>query len=140
DDWSEIPGLVAARHREFGFGQAIAAPIIVDGTIWGYIGAYAGADEPLPPDSEGRLADFTNLMATALANVQARDELRGLVEEQAALRRVATMVARERPAEEVFACVAEEVTRLVHAEAAVAWRYGSDGYGTVVGNWGTLAE
>jgi signal transduction histidine kinase len=140
DDWSQIPGLVAARHREFGFGQAIAAPIVVDSTIWGYIGAYAEADEILPPESEQRLADFTNLMATALANVQARDELRGLAEEQAALRRIATMVARERPAEEVFAGVAEEMRRLVHAEAAAMWRYGSDGHGTVVGSWGTTAE
>jgi signal transduction histidine kinase len=140
DDWSEIPGLVAARHREFGFGQTIAAPIVVDGTIWGYIGAYAEADESLPPESETRLADFTNLMATALANVQARDELRGLAEEQAALRRVATMVARERPAEEVFARVAEEVGRLVQAEAAAVWRYGSEGDGIVVGNWGTMAK
>ncbi|MDA0166002.1 GAF domain-containing protein [Solirubrobacter ginsenosidimutans] len=140
DDWSQIPGLVAARHREFGFGQAIAAPIVVNSTIWGYIGAYAEADEILPPESERRLADFTNLMATALANVQARDELRGLAEEQAALRRVATMVARERPAEEVFACVAEEVRRLVQAEAAAVWRYCSDGDAIVVGSWGTIAK
>src|ERR1700733_8982154 len=49
DDWSDIPGLMAAGHRNRGFGQTVAAPIIVDGAIWGHIGAYGEADEVLPP-------------------------------------------------------------------------------------------
>jgi signal transduction histidine kinase len=139
DDWTQIPGLVAARHRQFGYGQAIAAPIVLDGRIWGYTAAYAEVDEVLAPDAETRLADFTNLMATSLANLQARDELRGLAEEQAALRRVATIVANERPAEEVFAVVAEEVGRLVQAESAAVWRFESEQDATVVANVGAMA-
>jgi hypothetical protein len=58
-------------------------------------------EEPLPADTEARLAGFTELVATAVANTQARVELRGFAEEQAALRRVATLVARAAPAEKV---------------------------------------
>ena len=51
------------------------------------------ATEPLPPDTERRLVEFTELVATAIANAASREELTMLAEEQAALRRVATLVA-----------------------------------------------
>ena len=50
-------------------------------------------EEPLPADTEARLVGFTELVGTAIANAQARVELRGYADEQAALRRVATLVA-----------------------------------------------
>ena len=43
DDWTHAPGPIAARYRELGYGQAVAAPIIIDGSIWGCIGAYGEA-------------------------------------------------------------------------------------------------
>ena len=64
---------------------------------------------PLPPDAEPRLEQFTELVGTAIANAEARVELARLADEQAALRRVATLVAEEAPAAELFAKVAEEV-------------------------------
>lgn len=112
DDWTDLPGPTAARHRELGFGQAVAAPIIIDGTIWGHIAAYGEADEIIPAGCESRLADYTHLMASAIANAQARDELRGLAEQQgAALRRVATLVARQASSSTIFAAVAGEASR-----------------------------
>jgi PAS domain S-box-containing protein len=60
--------------------------------------------------------------------------------EQAALRRVATMVAHERPAEEIFAKVAEEVALLLDVEAATVRRFEPDGFGTIVGRWGALGD
>jgi PAS domain S-box-containing protein len=63
-------------------------------------------------------------------------ELRGLLAEQAALRRVATLVAREAEYAEVVAAVAEEVGKLLSAKAARVVRYESEGRGTVVGEWG----
>jgi len=113
DDWSDIPGPIAAGHRERGFGPAIAAPIIIGGAIWGYLAAYAEAGEVLPAGYEDRLADYTQLMATAIANVQGRDELRGLAESQGALRRVATLVAQGAEPNEVFTAVAVETSRLL---------------------------
>jgi signal transduction histidine kinase len=67
-------------------------------------------------------------------------ELGRLAREQAALRRVATMVARGSSPEDVFAAVAEEVCRLLEAETAAVQRYEPDGYATVVGSWGKLRE
>ena len=47
-----------------------------------------------------------------------RDELRVLADEQAALRRVATLVARETPPDEVFAAVVREVGEVLGVAAA----------------------
>ena len=74
-------------------------------------------EESLPADTEARLAGFTELVATAIAEAQARVELRGFAEEQAALRRVATLVARGAPPEGVFGAVAEEVGRLLGTDS-----------------------
>src|ERR1700722_8106297 len=127
DDWSNLPGPTAAAHRAGGFGQAVAAPIIVGGEIWGHMAAYGEADEILPPGCELRLADYTNLMATAIANVQIRDELRSLAEQQgAALRRVATLVAQQAPASTIFAAVAGEASRALRVARAVVARTNGD--------------
>jgi PAS domain S-box-containing protein len=66
---------------------------------------------------------------------QSETELRGLFAEQAALRRVATLVARGAEHDEVVAAVAEEVGKLLSAEAAGVVRYEPSGRGTVVSTW-----
>ena len=65
----------------------------------------------------------------------AEKKLRMLLGEQAALRRVATVVAREGEHAEVFAVVAEEVAQLLGADGAGLVRYEPDGHGVVVGTW-----
>ena len=60
------------------------------------------------------------------------DESRGLAEEQAALRRVATLVARGVPPEEVFAAVTAEAGRVLSAGYANLGRYEPDGMFTSV--------
>jgi signal transduction histidine kinase len=60
-----------------------------------------------------------------------------IAEEQAALRRVATLVARGAPPGDVFAAVTEEAGRLLHADHAVMARYGPDATTTVVATWGS---
>ena len=59
-----------------------------------------------------------------------------LAEEQAALRRVATLVAGETSAAEVFAAVAEEVGRLLRVEDTTIFRYEDDWSATVVADRG----
>ena len=59
-----------------------------------------------------------------------------LAEEQAALRRVATLVARGVPPEQVFAAVTEEVGRLLSVDHAHLGRYEPDGTFTTVAGWG----
>jgi signal transduction histidine kinase len=64
-----------------------------------------------------------------------RDELRGLADEQAALRRVATLVARAVPPEDVFAAVAAEVGRLMSVDSTGIMRYDGDGTATLIAQW-----
>ena len=93
-------------------------------------------EQPLPADTEARLASFTELLATAIANAEGRARLGRLAEEHAALRRVATLVARGTRPEEVFAAVANEVARLLSVEVSNVCRYESDGTVTFVASAG----
>ena len=63
-----------------------------------------------------------------------------LAEEQAALRRVATLVARGAPPEEVFATVTEEVARLFPTDMTIMCRYEPDGAFTIVGSVGSVGS
>jgi signal transduction histidine kinase len=51
------------------------APIVVDGKEWGVAVVSSCRAQPLPPDTEARLADFAKLVAMAIANAQARTDL-----------------------------------------------------------------
>jgi signal transduction histidine kinase len=93
--------------------------------------------EPLPPGTEERLEKFTELVATAIANAESRASLTRLAEEQAALRRVATHVARGAPPAQLFAVVTEEVGQLLPVDGANMSRYDPDGLFTTVAAWST---
>jgi PAS domain S-box-containing protein len=71
---------------------------------------------------------------------QAESELERLAGEQAALRRVATLVARGVPATELFESIAEEVSRLLDAQSTAIGRLESDGTMTIVANHGPARE
>jgi signal transduction histidine kinase len=122
DDYTAESGAIADRMNELGVHSSMGAPIVVDGRVWGTMIVSTTRSEPFPSDGEERLSAFTELVATALSNAQARSELARLVDEQAALRRVATLVARAMPPEQVFAAATEEVTRLVGADQTVMIR------------------
>ena len=77
----------------------------------------------MPPAIESHLADFAELVSTAISAAQARAELRVLADEQAALRRVAELVARGAALDEVFAAVATEASKLLGDLAAALLRY-----------------
>jgi signal transduction histidine kinase len=63
------PGLSAGSY------SAVGAPIVVSGALWGAITALSTLDRPLPADTETRMAEFTDLVGTAIANAQARADL-----------------------------------------------------------------
>jgi signal transduction histidine kinase len=132
-DMSGVIGEVAIR--DWGLRSSVGVPIRVEGRLWGAMVVALTRKELLPADAEARLAGFTELVATAIANMQARVELQSSADEQAALRRVATLVARSAPPEEVFAVVTEEAGRLFTADVAIMNRYASDGTGAVAGVW-----
>jgi PAS domain S-box-containing protein len=137
DDYSAIPGEIASRlAREAGIRTAVGVPILVDGIPWGAMMALSTAQRPLGEDIEVRLGAFTELIATAIANTQARDDLRRLADEQAALRRVATLVAERATPNEVFAAVAGEVARLLEVPAISMVRFERDETSTAIAVWG----
>jgi GAF domain-containing protein len=136
DDISAAPGDIANRGRAIGVRAAIASPIVVRGRTWGALGAGRYTAEPFPPETEMRVARFAELVATAVANADTRAEVKRLADEQAALRRVATLVAHESPPADVFAAVAEEVAQLLRVEDTTIFRYEDDWTATVVADRG----
>jgi len=140
DDYTQIRSAIAAPARELDIGMAAGVPVIVSGRVWGAVVVAAGYQRaPLPADTLDRLAAFTELMATAIANSDARTEIERLAGEQAALRHVATLVARGAETGEVFAAVAEEIGQVLDAEAACIVRYEANATGTVVATWGDVS-
>jgi signal transduction histidine kinase len=135
DSYSGASGDLAAEARDRGISSLAGAPISVDGRLWGIMVAASTHGRELPPNTEARLADFTELVATALGNAEAREGLRRVADEQAALRRVATLVAQEVPSGAVFDAVTEEVGRLLPVDVTVLSRYDPDGYILRVGEW-----
>jgi signal transduction histidine kinase/CHASE3 domain sensor protein len=129
------PGSIAACFRDVGARSGVGSPIDVEGRLWGVAIAASARPEPLPGSSEDRLVGFTELAATAIANAQAREELRRVADEQAALRRVATLVARAAPPAELFAAVAEEVGCVLGADVTALTRYDPAGTTTIVAAW-----
>jgi hypothetical protein len=110
-------------------------------------------ESPLPPDTEARVAQLTELLATATANAERRAGLARLAEEQAGSRRVATgsrdlptnkrrcaasppWVASGTAPEEGFDAVLDEVCHLLPVQSAGTGRYESDESLTVVAAWG----
>lgn len=75
DSHDKAAGPIAAVVRGLGIVSAVGAPIEVDGRLWGAAVIASSGPEPQPPHTEERLADFAELVATAIANAQARDEL-----------------------------------------------------------------
>jgi signal transduction histidine kinase len=55
--------------------SSVGVPISVEGRLWGVLVVSSTHEEPLPADTEARLVGFTDLVATALANADARAEL-----------------------------------------------------------------
>jgi signal transduction histidine kinase len=136
DDGSAGP----AAPCESGARSSAGAPISVEGQLWGVMIVASVREDALPAGAGERLAGFTDLLAIAIANVQARVELRGFAAEQAALRRVATLVARAAPPQEVFATVTEEAGRVLSADLARMNRYEPDGGHTVVAGWTSTGD
>src|SRR6201999_4564627 len=69
------PGPSSLAWREAGLCSAVGAPISVGGRLWGLVVVMSTSSEPLPTDTEARLAGFTELVATAIANAEARAEV-----------------------------------------------------------------
>jgi signal transduction histidine kinase len=73
DRYEKATGAAAEKMRSLGMRAGVGVPIIVGGRLWG--AAIVGSSHTLAPDTEARVSDFTELVATAIANADARAEL-----------------------------------------------------------------
>ena len=73
--YAEAGGSVAETLQSAGYRAAVAAPVTVDGRLWGALAAGTRSAEPLPPGVEQRLCDFAELVAQAIANADAHEAL-----------------------------------------------------------------
>ena len=138
DDPDMSPRL-AARLQMLGVTSLVAAPITVSGKLWGAVVVSVTGDKTFAADDEERIGEFANLVAVALANAEAREQLAGLAEGRAALSRVAVAVATATSPDHVFTVVTEEVGRLFRADAANLIRFDklNENEGLIVGRWST---
>ena len=141
DAYVDVTGSIGDTGAHgWGFRSSVGVPISVEGRPWGLILVAYTRDQPLPADTEARLASFTELVATAIANTDSRADLARLAEEQAALRRVATLVARGATPEQVFTAITEELPRLVPVDVAAMARYEPDDTVLYLASWGKAVD
>jgi signal transduction histidine kinase len=140
DHYADAGGVVADYARAMGVRAAAGAPILVARRIWGAMIIASSGPEPLPAGTELRIAAFTELVAMAIANAEARSELEHVAAEQAALGRVATLVAEAVPPDEIFAAVAAEAAGLFHVSLVRLYRYQAAGVASLVASGGELAR
>ena len=132
-------GEMAQQVLAMGYSSIVGAPIVVEGELWGLM-TTSSSHSSLPPDIEKRVESFAELIATAIANAENRAELaasearaRELALEQAALRRVATLVAQGATPSDVFSAVAEEVAGIIDIPVVGINRFEADRTFTVLG-------
>ena len=76
DTYAGLAGPVAELTHRLGYRSFAAAPVHVEGRLWGALLVGTQDVDPLPPDTERRLVDFAELVALAIGNAEARAELR----------------------------------------------------------------
>jgi signal transduction histidine kinase len=76
DDYQLVDGTMAARLRDMGLHSGVGAPITVDESTRGALIIGTAKPTPMPSETEARIGDFADLVATAIANAETRAELR----------------------------------------------------------------
>jgi signal transduction histidine kinase len=74
-DFTHATGPIAAFLREKGVRSAAGSPIVVHGRLWGAMVIASAQVDAIPEGAQTRLAEFTELVATAIANADTRAEL-----------------------------------------------------------------
>jgi PAS domain S-box-containing protein len=74
DDYSAASGFLGQVTRRTRVRCTVAVPIMVEGSLWGSMGA-ATERQQFPADTEQRMAEFTELVGTAISDIQAREDL-----------------------------------------------------------------
>src|SRR5262245_33276051 len=119
DDYSTASGPIAEEVRPTGLRSIVATPIVLEARTWGAMIVGTFGEHPVPAGTEGRLGKFAELMATGIANSESRAEIKRLAGQDAALRRIATLIAQGAKPDQVFAAVTDETAATFNAITAV---------------------
>ncbi|WP_127502734.1 GAF domain-containing protein [Actinoplanes solisilvae] len=115
--------------------SSLSVPITVHGELWGSAVVVADWAEPLPANTESQVAQFAALASTAISSAQRREQVGRLVDEHAAMRRVAVLVANGAQPEQVWKTVAAELGELCGAYHTSLSQYDASGSANVVAVW-----
>ena len=75
DDYTKVTGPIGAYGSGLGVRSAVGTPIVVDRRLWGAMVASSRRQASLPAGAESRIREFTELVATAIGNVEAQSDL-----------------------------------------------------------------
>jgi signal transduction histidine kinase len=75
DSYGETRGTIGELIERLRFRSGVGVPIVVDGRVWGATVANWMSERPPPPETEQRMAQFGELLDTAIANADGRDQL-----------------------------------------------------------------
>jgi signal transduction histidine kinase len=75
DSFVGAGGSIAEEARALGIRSSVGCPVIVEGRLWGVIAASSKREGAFPPETESQIGEFTDLVATAIANADSREEL-----------------------------------------------------------------
>jgi signal transduction histidine kinase len=75
DDYTDASGVISGLAHKWGTRSTVGVPISVEGRLWGLMNVLFTRAEPPPADTEARLAGFTELVATAIANAESQKQL-----------------------------------------------------------------
>ena len=134
ESYARVEGPVGDVVRQEGARWGAGGPILVDGRLWGAM-VVGSALAERSSDTQERVAQFAELVSTAISNVESRTQLERLAAEQSALRRVATLVAREHAPKDLFATLADEVRVLFGVDASQIRRYEADATALIAASW-----
>jgi signal transduction histidine kinase len=121
------------RYLETGHGRMLDHPLELDGQRAD--GSLFPVEVAITEPALDGPTLFTGFVRDVTDRRRADEAVRALAAEQAALRRVATLVASEGDPREVFSAVTEEVGRLLGAQSANMVRYEDGDAASVVGAW-----
>jgi signal transduction histidine kinase len=124
----------AVRHHR----QSVVAPISVGDEPWGLL-SVSSTTGSLPVGTQHLVTQFADLAGAELANARERARIQELADEQAALRRVAELAARDAPIEQVLDAVAIEAAAVADVEFSGLLRYNADGSTEIVALHGAPA-
>jgi signal transduction histidine kinase len=75
DSFADAHGPIARDAQGLGIRSSVGCPIVVEGRLWGVIAASSKSATPFAADTESQIAEFTELVATAIANAEAKTEV-----------------------------------------------------------------